>query len=234
MSPGIPVLVALAAWGALCSANQRAIGGLQLHQPIVAAVGAGLLLGDPGRGLLVGLWLQLVWFAPLPVGGVLLPDSGAAAVSGAALAILLPGGGGYALALLLALGIARLSIPSERFLRERNGERQAAALAAGDRAGLAGAIGIGIAGPAARGVAAVALTIAVAAGLAAAGVADGSTVWALPGGSERAWIGGAGAVGLAGLLLRFRSEAGRGAGALVAAGILFGLIARFLTIGGRP
>ena len=62
---------------------------LMFSQPLVAGTCAGLIVGYPEVGLLVGTVLQLVWVGTLPVGGTPFPDTGLAAVVGAGLAALL-------------------------------------------------------------------------------------------------------------------------------------------------
>jgi hypothetical protein len=131
VNPAPLAAVGLLIWAGLCAADQRALGSRQLHQPIVAAAGAGLLLHAPERALLVGLWLQLVWVAPMPIGGVLLPDTGSASIAATIVAVLLPGPVGLGIALVVGMTAGILSIPWERALRAGNARREAAALTPG-------------------------------------------------------------------------------------------------------
>lgn len=211
-------------WSGLCSADQRALGARQIHQPIVAATIAGLICGDPARAFLVGLWLQLVWAAPLPVGGALMPDTGAASVAGATVAVLLPGAGGLVIALLVALAWAGVSLPWERRLRAGNDLREESDLARYGR--LRGrSILLGIAGPFLRGLLAAGATGA-ALSWGAARLPVGWMVW---GGDrvEGSFIGGAAVVGIAGLLSLARLEVGRSFALWGGMGLAGGLLGRF-------
>lgn len=225
MSPGPVGWALLLLWSGLCSADQRAAGARQIHQPIVAASIAGLLAGDPGRAFLVGLWLQLVWAAPMPVGGAMLPDSGAAAVAGAIAAVLLPGSGGLFIAILAALAWASLSIPWERRLRAGNESREETDLKRFGRV-RGGSILLGIAGPFVRGI-----SIAGATGAAASIGSDWIPArWLHWGGSrlEDGLLGGAAVVAVAVLLTRARAEAGRSFAVWGVLGVAGGLAGRFI------
>jgi mannose/fructose/N-acetylgalactosamine-specific phosphotransferase system component IIC len=225
LSIGIGTALVLLAWAGLCAADQRAIGSRQIHQPLVAAVVAGWILGAPDRGLLVGLWLQLVWPAPMPVGGALLPDTGSVAVAAAVLAAAIPGGEGLLIAILFGLLIAWISIPWERGLRTANGRVEEQVLAQ-DGTGLGRAILGGIAGPFLRGAVCAALAIAAA-------LAAGRWIQPLPparmsGSLTASLIGGAGTLGLSGLLARVQTETGRSWFSWTVAGLVAGGVGRLL------
>ncbi len=86
---------------------------MMFSQPLVAGTCAGLMLGHPELGLLIGTALELVWVAALPVGGALFPDAGPASVVGVGLAGLLTSQGTAAewaipLGIFTALGVAVL------------------------------------------------------------------------------------------------------------------------------
>lgn len=230
MPPAIGYAAALI-WTGICAADQRALGGRQLHQPIVAAVGIGLILGDPERALFIGLWMQLVWSTPMPVGGRLLPDTGSAAASAAIVSVLLPGWPGLAAALLLGLLIARLTISWEYSLRRHNGKRERDAISGGNAIGLR-AILLGVAGPFLRGM--IFAALAIGAGLLMNRVAGSAESWPIAetGMVVEAMIGGAICVGLAALLLRFRTEIGRSGLAYIVGGILAGAAVRFILLAG--
>lgn len=149
-------------WAALCAADQRALGSRQLHQPLVAAIVAGALLGDALRGMWVGLWLQLVWAVLLPIGGVILPDVGSASVVAAILAVGLPGPAGVAIGLAGALAVAGISIPWERSLRMSNARRERRALQTGS---FGGSVAHGVGGPALRGALCAGLALLASIGL---------------------------------------------------------------------
>lgn len=218
------VLVAI--WGGLCSADQRSLGGRQIHQPIVAAVGAGLLLGAPIPALLVGLWLQLVWPVTMPVGGRLLPDTGAAGAAGGAMAALVAGPLGIMSGILLGLLFGFASIPWERRLRARNAAAEEAVLQQRGGKGLGRAVAGGIAGPFLRG-AFCSLLAGMAGSALASPLADPATLAALGpaiGTAPGSLLGGAACVGLATLLHRVRAESGMGSVRWVAGGLLGGLL----------
>ncbi len=218
-------MLILLVWAGLCAADQRAIGSRQIHQPLVAAVVAGWILGAPDRGLLVGLWLQLVWPAPMPIGGALLPDTGSVAVAAAILATAVPGGEGFLIAILFGLLIAWLSIPWERRLRTINARVEERILA-GEGADLDRAILGGVAGPFFRGVACAALALMIS-------VAAGRWIEPLPathvsGSLTASLIGGAGTLGLSGLLARVQTETGRTWFSWTAGGLIAGAAGRLL------
>jgi hypothetical protein len=258
-------ILGLLLWAGLCAADQRALGARQLHQPIVAAAGAGILLHAPERALLVGLWFQLVWVAPMPVGGVLLADAGSAAIAATIVAVAVTGPAGLGAALLVGLIVGSMSIPWERALRAGNGRRERDALGL-DRAGnvlsgigsRAGALGSasgapggirgrsepsldgviirGIAGPFIRGVTCAGITMLFALLLAArlgGSVPSLAIVSQKPWPIERAILGGAICVGLAGLFLRVRSETGRAGTKWMIGGAVLGLAGGILLAGGR-
>jgi mannose/fructose/N-acetylgalactosamine-specific phosphotransferase system component IIC len=225
LSIGIGSALVLLVWAGLCAADQRAIGSRQIHQPLVAAVVAGWILGAPDRGLLVGLWLQLVWPAPMPIGGALLPDTGSVAVVAAILATAVPGGEGFLLAILFALLIAWISIPWERRLRTVNARTEERILA-NDGEGLGRAILGGVAGPFLRGVACATLALAVSA--AARRWIEPLPPTHISGSLTASLIGGAGTLGLSGLLARVQTETGRTWFSWAAGGLVAGAAGRLI------
>jgi PTS system mannose-specific IIC component len=106
------VLGALVLWGTLVGLDLVSVPQMMIARPLVAGAGAGLLLGDLGAGLVVGLVLELFQYAILPVGAVRYPEYGPATVAAVAVA---QAGGGMAAASgggdrggVLALGLAVL------------------------------------------------------------------------------------------------------------------------------
>lgn len=233
MIPDAVAAGAVAVWGGLCAADQRSLGGRQIHQPIVAAAAAGLILGAPDRGLLVGLWMQLVWAVPLPLGGRLLPDTGSAAVAATVVAAAVAGPAGLFAALLFGLLVARVTIPWERALREANDRREMSVLSA-PGGGLGRTVLLGAAGPFLRGLlltlSAVPFAVVAAhylnpSGVQRVGVFDGL---------QQGLIGGAACLGLAALLLHFRSHSGASGLRWIAGGALLGAAGRLLGLLGPP
>ena len=67
--------------------DEKAAGETMISQPIVAGPLAGLILGDIMTGLVIGVFLQLVWINLLPVGAVLPPNATIASVVAVSYAI---------------------------------------------------------------------------------------------------------------------------------------------------
>ncbi len=222
----------LLGWAAACAADQRALGGRQLHQPIVAAVGAGMILGCLDQALLVGIWMQSVWSVPMPVGGKVLPDTGSAAVAAVAVAGTLPGISGFGAAILIGLLVAWISMPWERSLRRGN-ERREEKLFEVPSSNPGRVIGLGIIGTGLRGIVCVAV-----ARFAALGIVDlaGSAAWSSLGGEgiEGGVVGAASCLALVTLGSRFRAELGRRWIGWTLAGLFVGATGHLLVLlGGR-
>ncbi len=116
---------------------------MMFSQPLVAGTCAGLILGHPETGLLIGTALQLVWVWALPVGGAQFPDTGVAAVVGAGLAVLLISRGtaaGWAVSsgLFVALGVATVGRVVTVRLRRQNIRLAEKALSSVERGDLGG------------------------------------------------------------------------------------------------
>ncbi len=152
-------LLFLAAWVGLVAADERALGPLILHEPIVAAPVAGLLLGCWSEALFFGVALQAIWPGLVPLGGVRQPHAGVAAVVGVAWLWMLPGvllAWTFLAGLAAALLAAAWGEETELWLRRWNEKREAKIyLTSGDAlrrnlhahacAGLAGAEAAGLA-----------------------------------------------------------------------------------------
>lgn len=78
--------VGLFGWATVAGLDLVSVLQGLLARPLVAAVGAGLLLGDPATGLRVGALLELFALDVVPVGASRYPDYGAAAVGAVVLA----------------------------------------------------------------------------------------------------------------------------------------------------
>lgn len=97
------IVAALTVLGALLTMDGVTVGQFMLSRPLVAGGLAGLVLGDPAAGLLVGAILELFLLVAVPSGGGRFPEPGPAVVVGAAAAVWSPGPGGLALGVAAAL-----------------------------------------------------------------------------------------------------------------------------------
>jgi len=139
MNEGAAILV-LAIMAGIVAVDTTAAFQLMISQPVVAATLAGLVVGEPASGLMVGLTLQLVWTGVLPVGGAGFPDAGVAAVVGAGTAGLLarsgqPAGWTVASGLVLALVVGMVGKLVVARLRRKNvalADRAREAVVSGD------------------------------------------------------------------------------------------------------
>ncbi|HMB14843.1 MAG TPA: PTS sugar transporter subunit IIC, partial [Pelovirga sp.] len=73
----------------VCGLDRVAILQILISRPIVAAPLAGLLLGEPTIGLQIGVMVELLWLARLPVGASVPPDDTQVAVAATVLSIAL-------------------------------------------------------------------------------------------------------------------------------------------------
>ncbi len=170
MNDGVAILILALMAGAVAVDTTAALQ-LMFSQPVVSGTLAGLVVGEPGTGLMIGLTLQLVWAGVLPVGGAGFPDAGVAAVVGAGSAGLLvaaghPAGWAVASGLLAALAMGALGRVVVRRLRRWNitlAERAREAVLAGDIGGVRRAVlhAIGLRFSAAAVLSGVAVTIAL-------------------------------------------------------------------------
>ena len=118
-------LVALWVWGTLVGLDLISVGQFMLARPLVAGTVAGVIVGDPVAGGMVGAVLELFALDVLPVGAVRYPDYGIGAVAGTVVAADAPrllGMGlavavGLAIAYLGELGIARVRTMNSHDLR---------------------------------------------------------------------------------------------------------------------
>jgi hypothetical protein len=120
-------LILLCAWAYLVALDERALGPLVFHEPLIAAVGAGLLCGHFAEGLLVGLLLQAIWPGLAPMAGAGQPAEGLAAVVGVGWYLALPrtlGAWPICVALAAAMVAAAWGARAELWLRARNERRE--------------------------------------------------------------------------------------------------------------
>lgn len=78
-------LLPLAILGAVLGLDVVSFPQAMISRPLVAATAAATLLGDPGRGLLVGATLEMFALETLPFGASRYPEWGSAAVVGGGL-----------------------------------------------------------------------------------------------------------------------------------------------------
>jgi PTS system mannose-specific IIC component len=74
------LVLLLSLLGGLILLDKWALGEFGISQPLVACPLIGLIFGDFATGLSLGIALELVWIAGLPLGGKVLPDGQAAGV----------------------------------------------------------------------------------------------------------------------------------------------------------
>jgi hypothetical protein len=118
-------LVPLAVLGAVLGLDVVSFPQAMVSRPIVAATVAGALIGQPGRGLVIGVALEFFALESLPFGASRYPEWGSAAVVGGALFAMTPDNTPAAMtfAVLAALLTASLSSTSMVVLRRWNAQR---------------------------------------------------------------------------------------------------------------
>ncbi|MCX5800540.1 MAG: PTS sugar transporter subunit IIC [Candidatus Eisenbacteria bacterium] len=75
--------------GGVCALDTATAWQLMLSQPLVSGTAAGLLVGAPHAGIFIGLVLQLLWSAAIPMGARPMPDAPVGSVSGVWFAVTL-------------------------------------------------------------------------------------------------------------------------------------------------
>lgn len=135
-------LALLLLWAAIVSLDERCLGSLMFHQPVVAGSVAGALMGNLTGGMTAGIVFQCLWPGLLPIGGVLLPAVGLAGVVGGAVAgwgahlvgtqALWTADGPLLFGVVLGLFAAAAGGAWEKGTRARNARREAGALASAE------------------------------------------------------------------------------------------------------
>ena len=122
--------LAIGAGAALvCGLDRIAALQIMISRPIVAAPLVGWLLGDVAVGLEIGLMVELLWQARLPVGAAIPPDDTQVSIAGTVLAVSLGkllGQSGLEyqlLCLLIALPFGKFGQFFDRFARQYNGRK---------------------------------------------------------------------------------------------------------------
>lgn len=109
-----------------CGLDRVAILQFMISRPIVAAPLTGLVLGDPQVGLQIGLLVELLWLARLPVGAAVPPDDTQVAIASSVLVIILGrvlDAGGLELillALLVAVPLGKVGQYFDHYARHYN------------------------------------------------------------------------------------------------------------------
>jgi mannose/fructose/N-acetylgalactosamine-specific phosphotransferase system component IIC len=132
MSLTVPLLLL---WGTLVGLDLVTALQIMIARPLVAGCVAGIILGDPLSGGLLGIVLELFALDVLPVGAARYPDYGLGAVAGAVAIAGAPSALGVGVALAVALVIAWFGGAATHFVRRRNAHdlrRHAAAIDEGD------------------------------------------------------------------------------------------------------
>jgi mannose/fructose/N-acetylgalactosamine-specific phosphotransferase system component IIC len=112
-------LLPIALLGAILGLDVVSFPQAMISRPIVAATAAGAFIGQPERGLLIGVVLELIALDTLPFGASRYPEWGSAGVVGGALYAAQPQGmyGALPAAMLAALLTASISAWSMVILR---------------------------------------------------------------------------------------------------------------------
>lgn len=126
----ITVELAIGAGVALiCGLDRTAALQIMISRPIVAAPLVAFLLGDISIGLEIGLMVELLWLARLPVGAAIPPDDTQVAIAGTVLAVSLGEILGHSgleyllLCLLIAIPFGKFGQFFDRFARQYNGRK---------------------------------------------------------------------------------------------------------------
>ena len=110
----------------VCGLDRTAMLQIMISRPIVAAPLAGWLLGAPVVGLQIGMMVELLWLARLPVGAAIPPDDTQVSIAATVLAINLgrllevSGTEIVLLCLLVALPLGKVGQYLDRFSRQVN------------------------------------------------------------------------------------------------------------------
>jgi mannose/fructose/N-acetylgalactosamine-specific phosphotransferase system component IIC len=220
----------LAILGAVLGLDTVSFPQAMLSRPLVAATAAGALLGEPAKGLLVGVALEFFALETLPFGASRYPEWGGAAVVGGALFAMTPEGTAAAmtvsvLAGLVTAGLGGISMVALRRWNARWAKRQQLGV---DRGSGLTVTGLQLAGMTADLVRGLVLTFGALVIFDGLRVAILSTANITPVLSRAVVVSVASAVGLAAIFKVVRTTqgarwwlvAGLGVGFLVAGGLL--------------
>ncbi len=110
----------------ICGLDRTAVLQVMISRPIVAGPLVAWVLGEPLVGLQIGMLVELLWLARLPVGAAIPPDDTQVAIAGTVLAISLgrvfetSGSELQLLCLLVALPFGKFGQFFDRFARQYN------------------------------------------------------------------------------------------------------------------
>ncbi len=110
----------------VCGLDRVAILQIMISRPIVAAPLVALILGEPQIGLQIGVMVELLWLARLPVGAAVPPDDTQVAIASSVLAIILgrtlnaSGIELLLLCLLVAIPLGKVGQYFDRYARQYN------------------------------------------------------------------------------------------------------------------
>ncbi len=110
----------------ICGLDRVAILQMMVSRPIVAAPLTALLLGEPLVGLQIGVMVELLWLARLPVGAAVPPDDTQVAIASSVLVIALgqsldaSGTELLLLCLFVAIPLGKVGQYFDRYAREYN------------------------------------------------------------------------------------------------------------------
>ncbi len=113
-------------FGGIVAVDTEAAWLLMVSQPLVACTVAGIILGNPGAGLTVGLLLQLPYLAEVPVGGARVSFSSLSTFVAAILFVRVsqahPGAHNLALfgSLVFGIVLSAVCVPARTVLRQVN------------------------------------------------------------------------------------------------------------------
>ena len=110
----------------ICGLDRVAILQMMVSRPIVAAPLTAILLGEPLVGLQIGVMVELLWLARLPVGAAVPPDDTQVAIASSVLVIALgqsldaSGTELLLLCLFVAIPLGKVGQYFDRYAREYN------------------------------------------------------------------------------------------------------------------
>lgn len=83
MVPDLPILLLLGLLGGVLALDGTSFGQFMLSRPLIAAGLAGIVTGSPQAGIVIGVLLEALQLAVLPVGAARYPEAAPAAVAAA-------------------------------------------------------------------------------------------------------------------------------------------------------